>query len=455
MSNLGESLFVDVALETDRTPTQVTTVPSSALTALTALTALAALTACARMAPPPGGPPDTKPPRLLGTIPESLMILRDYDGNVDFLFDEVISEGGSPSEGTGTSDLEQAIILSPTTNVPVVKWKRNRLSVHPKEDWWPNRVYRVEMLPGLYDLQHNRIDTGAVLTFTTGAPLPTATLTGQVIDWLSQKPAPQAVIEAVLLPDSLPYRMVADSSGRFTLGPIPKAEYLVYASVDQDRNRRHDGREAFDSVLVPPDSMRVPELWVFVHDTIGPRIQAVTVSDSLAALVQFTLPLDPQQTVDTSSVRLLALPDSTPVAIRSILTQRVDDSLHAPVRTPSDSGMRVDSVALKQKPTPFRPPPLPVLPPTKVDTSGLGALLQQRPPLSDKLVLRVESNFVPGTRYFLQFMGIRNANGVAADPSSGFTVPEKPAVPALPDTLHPAVPADSTRADTLQRPAPR
>ena len=46
------------------------------------------------------------------------------------------------------------------------------LTVKPKEGWRPNRVYRVQLLPGLTDLRQNPSREGAVLTFSTGAPRP-------------------------------------------------------------------------------------------------------------------------------------------------------------------------------------------------------------------------------------------------------------------------------------------
>ena len=53
----------------------------------------------------------------------------------------------------------------------------------------------------------NRSDSGTVLTFTTGAPLPATTIEGTVVDWTHQParlPVPWS--RRVLLPDSLPYR---------------------------------------------------------------------------------------------------------------------------------------------------------------------------------------------------------------------------------------------------------
>jgi hypothetical protein len=217
--------------------------------------------------------------------PDSFARIPNFKGDAEFRFDEVVSEGGTPSEGTGTSDLEKLIILSPTTRVPDVNWKRDRITVRPAEGWRPNRVYRVELLPGVTDLRRNVSKRGAVLTFTTGPGVPKTTLTGTVVDWASSRPAPEALVEALLLPDSLPYRGLADSSGKFSLGPLPASTYLVRGVVDQNRNNVADPREPFDTVRLAQGKTAAGELWAFVHDTNPPRIQEIAVPDSLAATI--------------------------------------------------------------------------------------------------------------------------------------------------------------------------
>ncbi len=237
------------------------------------------------MEPPPGGPPDLTPPQLIAVRPESLQRIPNFSGDVEFRFDEVISEGGSPNQGAGTGDLERLVILSPTTRVPDVRWKRNRITVKPSEGWKPNRVYRVELLPGVTDLRRNRSTKGAVLTFTTGAALPSRTLQGLVVDWSTNRPAVQALVEALLLPDSLPYHGLTDSTGRFSLGPLPAGEYLVKGVIDQNHDFQPGPREAFDSIrtLATDTTGRVGELWTFVHDTAPARIRTITVDDSVSA----------------------------------------------------------------------------------------------------------------------------------------------------------------------------
>jgi hypothetical protein len=420
------------------------------------------LLSCARMEPPPGGPPDTTPPQLIAMKPDSFARLPNFKGDVEFRFDEVISEGGSPNQGTGTGDLEKLILLSPTTRVPHVNWRRNRITVSPAEGWQPKRVYRVELLPGVSDLRRNQSKRGAVLTFTTDAELPTTTLDGIVVDWTTSRPAPAALVEALLLADSLPYRGLADSSGHFSLGPLPAGDYLVRGVIDENRNNVADPREAFDSVRLARGKTAAGELWAFVHDTTPPRIQEVTVADSVSATVALSQTLDPRQHLPLSAVTVRILPDSTPVRVTSLLTKLEDDSLH---RRPPPAKDSLADTTRRERPgireVPEAPPPR--APGRGAQPRGQPrvqpAALTSRPPLTDKLVVRVERPWTPDGKYVVEIRGVRNTTGVAGDVRGGFTVPKpsaadttrlKGAKPAAGDTTKRAPAKAKPAADSLK-----
>ena len=139
------------------------------------------------------------------------------------------------------------------------------------------------------------------------------------MDWNTGRPAGGALVIASLLPDSLHYRGVADSTGRFSLGPLPQGDYSVSGVIDQDDDHTLDPREAFATVRTTGGKTAVGELWTFVHDTTAPRIQTVVVDDSVKATVTFSQKLDPKQRLGTRDVSLRLLPDSTPVAVLSLL----------------------------------------------------------------------------------------------------------------------------------------
>lgn len=411
--------------------------------------ALLAAVACARMGSPAGGPEDKVAPRLLATVPDSTGAYPAWDRNVEFRFDEVISEGASPSMGLGTGDLEKLVLLSPSANVPVIRWKRDRLTVHPKEGWKRDRVYRVELLPGITDLRRNKSDTAIVLTFSTGGAPPTDTLSGIALDWVAGRPARSALIELILLPDSLIYRAVADSTGRFTLGPLPRGEWRVYGAIDQNRNLRRERRESYDSTAVASGGRTVPPLWLVPRDTLGPRLLSASPVDSLSALLGFSQPLDPTQRFDSLETTLRRQADSSLVPFRSLLPKAADDSLQRLARARADSigaandSTRRDTAAVAPAAPPRAAPGPGARPPAR-DASA-DSILATRPLLFDKLVLRVDSAFTPDARYLLEIRGIRSAAGVRADARNVLVIPK----PAPPKPVAP----DSSVADST-KPAP-
>jgi hypothetical protein len=236
---------------------------------------------------------------------------------------------------------------------------------------------------------------------------------------------------------------------------------------DQNGNRLRDRREAYDSTLVTLDSTATVVLWTFAHDTIGPRLRLAEPVDSVTARLTFSQPLDPSRPPDSLGVRVLSLPDSTPLSVRALLTPADYDSLIARERAAADSiraardttrrdttarparpdtarrPARRDTVATpaaRPKVGPARPAPGDVPAP---DTS-LRVILRQRPVPYDKLVLRLDTLFVPGEKYYVEVRGARNLNGATADGHAVLVIPKRTPPPVQrPDSAR--APKDSTR----------
>ena len=380
-------------------------------------------------------------------------------GDAVIEFDEVIDEmpgsrGGGAAAITG---LAHQIVLSPVAGEVRVSWHRSAIHVKPAEGWKPNRVYHLELLPGIVDLRRNIMKKGATVIFSTGAPLPHAALAGTALQWVEQRVLTGGVIRAAPLPDTVAYVTLTDSAGDFHLSDIPPGRYLVWAIQDQNNNRQLDRREPFDSVTVAVDSSASAVLWAFAHDTVGPRIRGVDPVDSVACRIQFTAPLDPRRPLDTARVRVFALPDTTPVAVRALFTSAQYDSLQAKARALADSLRRAkDTTAHRAAPAPGAPrapavagppPRVPIGRDTaaaRVDTTKIRQLLKQRPVPSDRLVVQMAQPLEPGKKYLIRVHDATNLNGaVAAEAHGVLTVPvPKPSPPAR-DTTR--APRDSTK----------
>ena len=449
---------------------------------------------CASMGDPPGGPPDREPPLVARVTPDSGATLNTPPREAEVLFSEVVSERvAAPKPDIGT-----AVLLSPVHGPVEVVWHRNRLTVRPREGFRSGRVYRLEVFPVLVDLRQNRMRQGQLSVFSTGPALPTARLEGSAVDWVAGRAAAGALIEALLLPDSLPYRAIADSVGGFTLGQIPAGEYLVYGTVDQDNNRLRGPREAYDTLRIHLADSATAELFAFPHDTTGPRIRSVELVDSLTLRLTFDRPLHQQQALDTAAVRLAPASDTTAsLGLLGVWTTAQADSVRnaaAAARAAADSAasrLRADSAraraaadtTLRQAPRDTaaaraavrdtartqpaardsarlppplqpqaRPAPLPGpagQPAARRDTTRAERMLLRRPAPSPVRLLRLAAPVVPGTRYVIYVTGARSLAGVSGDARGQLSVPQPPRRPAegrrTPGRDSLATPTDTTR----------
>lgn len=425
-------------------------------------TALLLLTGgCAVIAPPPGGPPDASGPVLVRVTPDSGASLPGFNGAVSFEFNEVVNEG-TPNIGLGTGALEKLVVLSPTENVPSVRWQRRRVSVRPREGWRANTVYHIELLPGITDLRNNRGTARRVIAFTTGGDAPTVTIRGHAYDWTTAQPLRGSLVEAFLVSDSLRYRATTDSSGAFSIGPLRPSVYLVTAVNDLNRNLKRDPREQFDSVRVGPDSLDAGELWTFPHDTAGPRLQTVARADSDAATLTFSQPLDPTQRWDTSLVRVRKLPDSSAVPVKALLASAAYDSVRG-AQAAAAGAARADSLRRARPDSAAAPPgadkpPLPDAGPGRRPEIGVppgapgapgspaGAPTLSRKALPTKLVVVAAQKWDSAGRYVIELTGIRNVNKVAGNTRNVLAVDPTP--PGGPLRRPRPGAADSTRGAT-------
>lgn len=394
--------------------------------------------ACAQTGDPPGGPPRTTPAAILRTVPESGAVVPDLHGAAVVQFDEVIDEApGGSSSGGAITGLAARIVLSPVNGEVKVSWHRDAIHVNPAEGWKRNRVYHLEVLPGIADLRRNITKKGTTIVFSTDSAVPTASLTGTALAWVEQRTLPQAVIRAALLPDTVAYVTLSDSTGDFRLRNIPPGRYRVWAIQDQNNNRRQDRREPFDTVTVAVDSTVSTLLWVFVHDTVGPRVKQVDPVDSVTFRVNFTQSLDPARPPDTASVHLLALPDSTPVSLHALFRPGQYDSLQARARAVADSLKRLQDTTHRdttaRKDTARARPAPPARPPVrggrgapdttaKLDTARVRKLLGQRPVPYDRVVVQVEKPLAAGAKYLVRVHST-NLSGVSGNAQGVLVVP--------------------------------
>ena len=399
--------------------------------------AVVLLTACASAGPPPGGPEDKVAPKIVRVTPDTNAV-NVGDRNASFYFDEVVNDRGP--------EIDTYFLVSPSDGAPNISWHRTRIDVRPRHGFKPNTAYTITLLPGLTDLSANRMKAGMSLVFSTGPTIPRDNITGIAFDWVAERPAAQALIEAIM-PDSTRYLAQADSLGRFTIGPMPPGTYVVRGTIDANNNRASDRNEMFDTVRVDVPSTKGIELLAAARDSLPARLGTITATDSVTLNVTFDRVLDPQQRLSLTQFRLMRA-DSTAIPIATVRTpreQRAADSANTLAKT--DSLRRADSLAGR--------PLAPMLVPLPLDTVGRNVRRPppppprpSRPPPFNSLTIKLERPVTPATTYKLSVTGLRALSGRSIESERSFTTPRPP----------PKAPADSTKAApvvTLPKPPAR
>ncbi len=277
---------------------------------LSVLAVVVAILGCASAGAPPGGPERKDPPQIISISPDSAATgvnLRE----VEFKFDEVVSDRPS---GASATNLDQLFLVSPMDGAPNVGWHRSRITVRPRKGYRANTAYRVTMLPGLADLRGNIRKEGASVLFSTGATFPPFTIIGRVFDWPAGRPANGAFVQAISKADTtLIYVAASDSLGQFDVGPLAAGTYLVRGLIDANSNRAVDRNERWDTTtVVVSGTSPATELDAIERDSVPPVFDNVGVDDSLHLRVTFDKPILPGTQLTPS---MLAIKGSDSIAV--------------------------------------------------------------------------------------------------------------------------------------------
>lgn len=363
--------------------------------AVAALAALAAA-ACASMNTPPGGPDDAAAPVLESVTPDS-GATNVRAPAVVFRFDEVINDRG------GDAELEQLVLISPRDGAPRVRWRRDALEVRPRGGWRANTTYQVTLLPGAADLRGNRTTVTRTLVFSTGPAIATQRVVGRAWDWVGERPATSALVEATSA-DSTVYVAATDTAGAYRVGPLSGGVYHVRAFLDANRNRALDRGEAWDSATVEVvQEQALADLFLALRDTLPPRIASVSVEDSVRIAVEFDRSIDPADTL-TFDRFVVRRADSTVVSVQTVASRR--DLARA-----REAAVRGDSARADSARAPAGPP------------RPTGPARPSRPAPQTQFVLTLGERLTPGASYRVRVTRARSLGGRSGPSDRVFSVP--------------------------------
>lgn len=186
------------------------------------------LSACGHRLPPPGGPEDETPPRVLSRSPSpgAVGVARNIPIRIGFDEDMKFQRRAG------------SVRLSPVIDPMKVRYTWDSVEVRPANALPPDCTVCVHFAEIPADLRGNRLETSPDFCFSTGDSIHTARMSGRIDT--PEGATGKVVVEAMHLPDSLRYRPDADAEGAWRLEHLPRGRWRIRAFLDTRRDGRFD-----------------------------------------------------------------------------------------------------------------------------------------------------------------------------------------------------------------------
>ncbi len=186
---------------------------------------------CGNRIPPPGGPVDEIPPRIVSIYPDSNDVNVALDAVVRVGFDEeiVVTRG------------REAVSLVPLHSRLDTRLGWDYVELRPAKGLRPGCTYAVGVTSEILDLRGNRLSDPLLYFFTTGNTMDSGIIRGHVERDEDLKG--DAFLQAVYMPDSLVYMTGIDAEGSFLMTHLPPGSYDMVAFIDARHDRHYDPGE--------------------------------------------------------------------------------------------------------------------------------------------------------------------------------------------------------------------
>lgn len=216
------------------------------------------LASCAKQGYPSGGPVDKQPPVVKAVLPESETTnFQAKKFRLDF--DEYVV----------MKDADNNVLISPPmASKPEYSTKGHSLIVKLTDSLASNTTYLFQFKGAIVDFNEGNPLPSFEYVFSTGPQLDSMTLSGKVLDALSQQPpdgsitivAHEITNDCDTLGDSIvakampAYQTRSAADGSFCFNYIRPGSYRIFALDDSDKNLRYSASEAIawlDSTVTP------------------------------------------------------------------------------------------------------------------------------------------------------------------------------------------------------------
>ncbi|MCB0494592.1 MAG: Ig-like domain-containing protein [Cyclobacteriaceae bacterium] len=207
--------------------------------------------ACANRVPPTGGPKDTDPPKLLGSIPKNGSTnVRTRE--ITLLFDEQVV----------LKNIKKELLITPRIESDYTyKTKKNTIILNLEEPLDSATTYTFNFREGVVDITEGNPAQDLILAFSTGNILDTLQIKGQVTDLFTEKPQEDVIVGLYVATDTLdlfnspPYYLAqTNKQGEYTFRNLKASSYKIFAFDDKNNNLTcQSDRESYaflDSLIV-------------------------------------------------------------------------------------------------------------------------------------------------------------------------------------------------------------
>ncbi|MCE2847541.1 MAG: Ig-like domain-containing protein [Chitinophagaceae bacterium] len=212
------------------------------------------LSSCGQQVAPTGGPRDSIPPKLVAALPE--YGAKNFKGNkITLVFDEYIT----------LDNPYEKLTYSPTPKInPNAEGKLKTITVKLKDTLEENTTYSIDFGEAIKDINENNILKDFTYTFSTGAYIDSAYLTGKVI--IAETGKVDSTMIAVLhqqMDDSAVakqkprYYTRLKGDGSFLFRNIRPGLYNVFAIKDADGGKKYDQSSELIAFLNSPISIGI------------------------------------------------------------------------------------------------------------------------------------------------------------------------------------------------------
>ena len=267
---------------------------------------VALLSGCAAISSPQGGPRDKEPPKLVNSFPASGA--RNVKGqSIRLEFSETVQ----------LKDLQKNLVVAPVisdSNKFKIRQERSAFTLTYEKPFTPNTTYSFNFGNSITDITESNVVPDALIAFSTGAELDSATVSGRVTDLLTGRSG--AEIPVMLYPEkdtanirrSRPYYLTrTDKNGVYSFRYLKDGAYYMFALADKNQNNRYNdgekiaylpspvivkaGLDSVQLVLTRPDTRRP----LAVGQQPGPLQYQVSYNEGLtqASLAPLASPATP------------------------------------------------------------------------------------------------------------------------------------------------------------------